>query len=74
MLAASAACCYICDKPFLDGPVHIDHDHDTKEVRGLLCVGCNTGLGLLGDNMEGVTQVMCYLQGSLLCQNLIMNS
>ena len=30
--------------------IHIDHDHTTKMVRGLLCGNCNTASGMLGDD------------------------
>lgn len=36
--------CAICGKIFTSTP-HVDHDHLTNEVRGLLCRRCNTGLG-----------------------------
>ena len=45
--------CGICltDKPGgRFGTFHIDHNHVTGEVRGLLCQACNTGIGLLKDN------------------------
>lgn len=43
-----------------DAP-HIDHDHDTGEVRGILCAGCNRALGQFGDNALGVKTVLVYL-------------
>lgn len=40
LLAYQEGRCVGCDQPFT-GPICIDHDHETGDVRGLLCVGCN---------------------------------
>lgn len=46
MLEAQGGGCGICgDAPPDDVAFHVDHDHRTGEVRGLLCVNCNNGLG-----------------------------
>ena len=42
----------------------IDHDHETGEVRGLLCSECNMGIGLLYDNIANLTRAQAYLEGS----------
>lgn len=43
--------CGICDEEFSDySQVHIDHDHDTGVVRGLLCKQHNRGLGFFKDD------------------------
>lgn len=41
--------------------LHIDHDHKTQELRGLLCHKCNTGLGLFQDSIELLDIAKIYL-------------
>jgi hypothetical protein len=39
-----------------------DHDPKTGKFRGWLCGGCNTAIGTLGDNVEGVEGALTYLR------------
>jgi len=39
----------------------IDHDHQTGEVRGLLCRSCNAGLGFFKDNISFLESAITYL-------------
>lgn len=39
----------------------IDHCHSTKKVRGLLCDGCNKGIGYFKDNPELLERAKQYL-------------
>ena len=41
----------------------IDHNHTTGNLRGLLCNGCNKGIGLLKDNKEIVYLAYKWLEG-----------
>lgn len=65
MLIAQRGGCAICKKIQPYGVLVIDHDHETGIVRGLLCVGCNAGLGLLGDTLEQLQEAVRYLGGSV---------
>ena len=49
LFAKQNGCCAVCgrNKSMFDRELSIDHNHETKEVRGLLCNDCNHALGLL---------------------------
>jgi len=42
----------------------IDHDHETGLIRGLLCGRCNTGLGLLGDNIKALINAVEFVENT----------
>lgn len=52
--------CAICGKVFCDDDC-IDHDHDTNELRGLLCNLCNVGIGALKDSPAVCLKASEYL-------------
>ena len=51
--------CPICGK---NPATHVDHDHSTGIVRGLLCRLCNVGLGAFGDKLEVLRRAAAYLE------------
>lgn len=67
MVAANGSRCAICDTSYPPTRLHIDHDHHTGHVRGLLCSKCNTGLGQLGvdgpDAHRRIRNITRYLNG-----------
>jgi hypothetical protein len=42
--------------------LHVDHDHATGQVRGLLCAPCNTAIGLCRDSGVRLRQLAAYLE------------
>lgn len=58
--------CAICGthRDVLTRDLHIDHCHTTGEVRGLLCINCNTGLGSFKDSEDLLTFAITYLESS----------
>jgi Recombination endonuclease VII len=64
MLMSQNYCCAICgtDKPTGKWKVFaVDHDHETGQVRELLCNECNRGIGLLKDSPELLIKAADYL-------------
>ena len=64
MLEAQGGNCAICRKPEahqFKGVFHVDHDHATGAVRGLLCRGCNHMLGVVGDDPAILARAIRYL-------------
>jgi len=66
MLAAQGGGCAICGTtdPGNGKSFHVDHCHVHGNIRGLLCQGCNTGLGQFRDNATTLRQAADYLDKS----------
>lgn len=63
MLAAQDGKCGICgtSDPAPQPRFSVDHDHDTKIVRGLLCAHCNLGIGHLRHDLDILRKAAEYL-------------
>lgn len=57
-------CCGICGehKNNLKRDLCVDHDHETGEIRGLLCNACNRGLGAYKDDIDILCSAISYLR------------
>ena len=53
--------CAICR----EGPAeHVDHDHDSKTIRGLLCFNCNRALGYFHDDLDTLYRAADYREAN----------
>jgi hypothetical protein len=43
--------------------IHVDHCHVTGHIRGILCHGCNTALGLMRNDTGLILRLASYLDG-----------
>lgn len=57
-------CCAICGthQANLKTTLCVDHNHQTKKIRGLLCNRCNLLLGMAHDNPEILQKAIEYLK------------
>lgn len=70
MRDAQGGVCAICHHPETvvdrrSGKVRdlaVDHNHETGEIRGLLCGRCNSALGHIGDDPELLLEAAMYLE------------
>ncbi|MFG3644879.1 endonuclease VII domain-containing protein [Micromonospora sp. NPDC047762] len=61
LLAEQGEVCAICGGA---DPQHLDHDHRTGWVRGILCFNCNGGLGQFRDSPMRLARAITYLRGT----------
>ena len=64
-LEAQGYKCECCDEPLTLGKsrnTHVDHDHESGQVRGILCRACNLMLGHARDNPEVLLKGATYLE------------
>jgi len=54
--------CAVCERSFAEVVAHVDHDHTTGRVRGVLCSACNTALGLLKEDETRMAALISYIR------------
>jgi Recombination endonuclease VII len=60
LITAQGGRCAICREAPAE---HVDHDHESGRVRGVLCFNCNGGLGQFRDRLDVMASAIAYLQG-----------
>ena len=62
MLEAQSGGCFVCSRsPREDISLHVDHDHSTGKVRGILCFRCNNALADFQEDPELLRKAASYL-------------
>jgi len=66
LLEAQAGVCAICKQPPNEAQkramyLSVDHCHTTGRIRGLLCISCNSAIGLLKESAELMAKALKYL-------------
>ncbi len=56
-----------------DKPLYVDHCHQTKVIRGLLCHKCNVALGHMNDDPQRLEKAISYLKESCIEKNYCKN-
>ena len=64
MLEAQGGGCLICGRaPRDDISLHVDHDHTTGKIRGILCFCCNNALADFQEDVQLLAKAAAYLDG-----------
>lgn len=64
LLSDQWGACGICRKDLNNNVkfIHLDHCHETGQLRGVLCHKCNIGLGMFMDNIEALENAIEYVK------------
>lgn len=62
LMAAQGGKCAICRSSCPRGRLSVDHNHETGEIRGLLCRDCNRALGIFRDDPDRLRKAAEYLE------------
>jgi hypothetical protein len=65
MRDAQAGLCAACGHAPKNGRFDIDHDHETGDVRALLCHGCNAALGFMMEDAAAIRALADYAERCL---------
>lgn len=55
------AICGVDEQELSNKKLYVDHNHETGQVRELLCHNCNVSLGLLKESIQTLTKAIAYL-------------
>ena len=67
LFKAQGGKCPICNSAFPPlieraKKIAVDHDHKTGDIRGLLCIQCNTAVGMVKESVTVAEHLVAYLQ------------
>jgi len=66
MLARQGGVCFLCGShPRPPYSLHVDHDHASGKIRGLLCFNCNYALGHFADDPDRLRAAARYVEVAL---------
>jgi polyferredoxin len=62
---ATTTICHACGAKSSEGKkMHVDHCHETNEIRGVLCFTCNVALGNVQDSIARLEKLISYLRAT----------
>lgn len=61
MFESQGGACALCGV-VPEGNLHVDHNHKTGAVRALLCMPCNTGIGMFQEDATLLRRAASYLE------------